>query len=84
MKGDHNVCDKMASGPNECYPSLTEVNMDKIVQCSTCHIAHEWRQKHEGDNDVSNVIVLFQLDITSASILILGLMEARKCNLRKV
>lgn len=39
MEGDDNVCDEMASWSNKCHSSLTEVNMNKIVQSSACDIA---------------------------------------------
>ncbi len=66
MKGDDNVCNKMASWSNECYPSLTEMNMDEIVQSSACDIAKEWRQEHKRNDGVSDVIVFFKLRILSA------------------
>ena len=61
MKSDYNIGNEMASWSNKCYSSLAEMNMNEIVQSSTCNIANERRQKYERDNEVSNAVVLFEL-----------------------
>lgn len=66
MKGDDNVGGEMATRSNDCYSSLTKVNMNKIVQSSAGDVANEWREEHKCDNSVSDVIVFFKLRNFSA------------------
>jgi hypothetical protein len=46
VNGDHDVRDQMASRSNKCHSSLTEMDMDEVVQGSASDIADEWRQEH--------------------------------------
>lgn len=53
----------MASWPNQGYSSLTEMNVDEIVQSSASDISSKRGQEDERDDEISDAIELFELQV---------------------
>lgn len=72
MKANDNVCDEMTSRTNQGYSSLTETNVDEIIQSSASDIPNERGQEDERNNKVSDAIELFELQICVNSVSIVA------------
>jgi len=62
MHGNDNVGQEMASGAYDSHPPLPKLQMNRIIQQSRSRVPHQRRQKDEGNNNKSKMIVLLQLD----------------------
>lgn len=61
VKSDDDVGDEVTSWSDQRYSSLSEVDMDEIVQGSACDVANEWRQEHQRYDNVSDGIIFLEL-----------------------
>lgn len=61
MQGDSNIGRQMAKGSNERDSSLTETNVNPVVEERSAYITAERGQEHKGNDDVTQVIIFFKI-----------------------
>jgi hypothetical protein len=61
MEGDHDICDDMAGWSNCRYSSLTEADVNLVVQSCAGDISDERGQENQRDDNVRDVVVFLKL-----------------------